>query len=183
MRDRINDARSSLGAPKITQKSQDRPKEAPRGSKKASGPAKMTILIAKFDVAKIIEKHKENERFWPPQPAQDRPKPGQDDPRWVQDRPKTSQDHSKTTPRSPQDRLRFPQDRLRPPKTAPRPPKTIQSPLKTSPRPPREVPRSAQEASRPCQKAPRQLQKGPKHRPYREAARLGACLIPSNSSN
>ena len=135
LRDRANECRSSLGASKISQRSQDRSKEAPRGSKKASGPAKMTILIAKFGVAKIIEKHLENHRFWPPQPAQDRPKPSQDGPRWVQDRPKTSQDHSKTTPRSPQDRLRLPQDRLRQPQDHPRPPQGRPRPPKVRSRP------------------------------------------------
>ena len=40
----------------------------------ASRPAKMTIFVRNFDFAKNIEKPKENQCFWLPQPIQNRPK-------------------------------------------------------------------------------------------------------------
>ena len=58
----------------------------------------MTIFIENYDFSKNIEKPKENQRFWLPQPAQNRAKMA---PRPV----KMAQDQPKTAPRRFQDDL------------------------------------------------------------------------------
>ena len=73
-------------------------KIAPRGPKKASRTAKMSIFIQKTDVAKNIEKRKENQRFWLLQPAQGRPQKAPSPAKMTQDRSKMAPRPAKTNP-------------------------------------------------------------------------------------
>ena len=141
----------------------------PRGSKKAPRPAKITIFVRKFDFAKIIEKHKENQCFWLPQPAQNRhkmaPSPAkmaQDDPRSLQDGPKTSQDHPKTAPRSPQERAKSPRSPPREPKRLPRDPKRPLRSPKGLPRGPKSLPRRRKRPQEPPKRHLRSTKSTPK---------------------
>jgi len=58
----------------------------------------MTTFIQKTDIAKSIEKHKENQRFWLLQPAQNRPKMAPSPAKMTQDRSKMAPRPAKTTP-------------------------------------------------------------------------------------
>ena len=70
----------------------------PRGSKKASRLAKMTIFVRKIDFANTNEKLKENQRFWLLQQAQGRPKMAPSPAKMTQDRSKMAPRPAKTTP-------------------------------------------------------------------------------------
>ena len=65
------------------------PKIAPRRPKMTPRPAKITIFMPDRDFSKNIEKPMENQCFWLPQPAQDRPKMAPSPVKMAQDRPKS----------------------------------------------------------------------------------------------
>ena len=117
-------------------------KIVPRGSKIASRRAKMTIFVGNFDFAKNIEKPKENQGFWLPQPARNSLKMAPSPAKMAQDRSKMTPRSAQTTPRPPKIATRSPQDHPRPPQDRPRP-------LQDRSRPPQDRPRSLQELPRP----------------------------------
>ena len=96
-------------------------------TKKASGPAKMTIFVQNIDFAQIIEKHKETYGVCLPRWPQARPRWPKNIPRWLQNQPKPPQDH----PRPSQDATKTAQDR----------PKTTQDWLKWA----QETPKTSQD--------------------------------------